>query len=182
MTSHRAAILFLLLPGLFWLTRPALGAQTPAPQKACAEPEQKQLDFWLGTWDLTWPGAKDGELGHGSNTITRIMDGCVVQENFSGEGATPLHGMSVSRFDPKSGGWKQTWVDNQGSYLDFTGEFKDGQMVLWRKFTLKDGKQVMQRMVFKNITPDAFDWSWEQSQDQGKTWSVQWPIHYKKRS
>ncbi len=110
------------------------------------------------------------------------MDGCVVQENFSGGGATPLHGMSVSRFDPKSGKWKQTWVDNQGSYLDFTGEFKDGQMILWRQDTRKDGKQVMQRMVFKNITPDAFDWSWEQSQDQGKTWTVQWPIHYKKRS
>jgi hypothetical protein len=23
----------------------------------CLQPEQKQLDFWVGEWDLTWPGA-----------------------------------------------------------------------------------------------------------------------------
>lgn len=159
------------------------GAQqnTTAQPKPCSEPEQKELDFWLGEWDLTWPGDKPNETDHGTNTIRRILDGCIVQENFSGGEAMHLRGQSVSVFDARDRKWKQTWVDNEGGYLDFVGEFKDGQMVLWRGATRPDGTKVMQRMVFKNITADEFDWSWEGSKDGGKTWTVVWPIHYKRR-
>jgi len=93
-----------------------------------------------------------------------------------------LHGTSVSIFDTHAGKWKQTWVDNQGAYLDFVGEFKDGQMTLQRETTGKNGAKAMQRMVWKNITANEFDWSWEASQDGGKTWQVQWPIHYKRKN
>ena len=44
-----------------------------------------------------------------------------------------------------------------------------------------DGKPVKMRMVFKNIRSDSLDWSWERSTDGGKTWTVQWPIHYTRR-
>jgi len=149
--------------------------------KPCSEPEQKQLEFWVGDWDLTWPGQNGGEAGHGTNSIKRIMDGCVVLENFSGENSMPLRGTSVSLFDARSGKWKQTWVDNQGSYLDFTGEFKGRQMILAREVVRPDGSRVQQRMVFKNITANQLDWSWERSLDGGKTWQVMWPIHYKRK-
>ena len=93
----------------------------------------------------------------------------------------PLRGKSVSVFDTPSAKWKQTWVDNQGAYLDFTGEFKDGQMILGREVTRPDGSKALQRMVYKNIKADAFDWSWEGSKDDGKTWQVVWPIRYQRR-
>lgn len=148
----------------------------------CALSQQRQFDFWLGNWDLTWPGEKSGEVAHGTNRIERILDGCVVEENFSGDSATHLRGISTSTFDVHAGKWKQTWVDNEGGYLDFVGEFKDGQMVLWREATRPNGIHVLQRMVWKNIARDEFDWSWEASEDSGKTWKVQWPIHYKRKS
>ena len=165
--------------GLFVLlsATPVLAASQP-----CSEPEQKQLEFWLGDWNLTWPGQNGGEAGHGTNSIKRVLDGCVVQENLSGEKSMPLRGTSVSLFDARAGKWKQTWVDNEGSYLDFTGEFKDGQMVLSREFMKPDGSKVQQRMVFKNIIPGEFDWIWERSLDGGKTWQVMWPIHYKRKA
>src|SRR5579872_1600272 len=97
----------------------SLPAQTVAAPQPCADIRQKQLDFWVGDWDLTWPGDHQGEVAHGSNSIQRVMDGCVVQENFSGGDAMALRGMSVSIFDPVAGKWKQTWVDNQGASLDF---------------------------------------------------------------
>jgi hypothetical protein len=154
----------------------------PAAQpKPCSEPQQKQLDFWVGEWDLTWPGNKEGQTDHGTNSVQRILDGCIVQENFSGADAIHLRGQSVSIFDATSGKWKQTWVDNEGGYLDFVGEFKDGQMVLAREATRPDGSKGLQRMVFKNITHDEFDWSWEGSKDGGKSWTVVWPIHYKRK-
>ena len=157
-----------------------LSAQKNAPSNPCAAPQQEQLDFWVGEWDLTWPGAKPAETGHGANSIHRIMDGCVVQENFSSL-SNHLRGTSVSTFDTTSGKWKQTWVDNEGGYLDFTGEFKDGQMILQREATGPSSAKFLQRMVWKNITANEFDWSWEASQDDGKTWQVKWPIHYKRK-
>jgi hypothetical protein len=161
-------------------------AAPPAPPNPyphpCAAPEQKQLDFWVGEWNLTWPGQNAGEVGRGTNSIKRILDGCVVQENFSGQDSMPLRGTSISIFDANAGRWKQTWVDNEGAYLDFAGEFKDGQMILQREATQKDGTKFLQRMVWKNISASEFDWSWEASRDGGKTWQVQWPIHYKRRS
>ncbi len=147
----------------------------------CMIAEQKQFDFWIGEWDLTWPGQKAGEVGHGTNSIKRILDGCVVQESFSAQ-QDHLRGTSVSTYDSRAGKWKQTWVDNEGGYLDFVGELKEGQLILQRQAIGKDGTKTLQRMVWKNISANELDWSWEGSRDGGKTWQVQWPIHYKRKS
>jgi hypothetical protein len=156
-------------------------AKSKAAPTPCEAPQQKQFDFWVGEWNLTWPGEKPGEVGHGTNSIKRIMDGCIVQESFSGGDAMHLRGTSVSVFDTNSGRWKQTWVDNEGGYLDFVGDFKSGQMTLQRE-TIRDGAKILQRMVWKNISSNEMDWSWEASRDGGKTWQVNWPIHYTRKN
>jgi hypothetical protein len=81
---------------------------TAAPPKPGSEPEQKPLEFWVGEWDLTWPGNNSGETAHGTNSIRRILDDCIVQENFSGRDAMTMRGQSVSIFDVRAGKWKQT--------------------------------------------------------------------------
>jgi len=159
------------------LTLPLTAQNTPP--SPCQAAQQKQLDFWVGEWDLTWPGEQAGSVEHGTNSIHRILDNCVIEENFSG-GASHLRGRSVSLFDATSHQWKQTWVDNEGGYLDFTGAFENRQMILGRS-AVREGKPILQRMVFKNITSNEFDWSWESSADGGKTWKVNWPIHYQRR-
>jgi len=174
------AVLLICLSG-FSVFAQQSGSPTTTPNP-CAAPEQKQLEFWVGEWDLTWPGEKQGEVGRGTNSVRRVLETCVVEENFSGEKAMHLRGISVSIFDTRAGKWKQTWVDNEGGYLDFVGEFKGGQMILSRDAVRPDGTKAMQRMIFKNITRNEFDWSWESSTDGGKTWQVQWPIHYKRKS
>ena len=172
-TYMTQTFLVLLFAQLFL---PALSAQANVQANPCSAPQQEQFNFWVGEWNLTWPGQNAGETGRGTNSIQRILDGCVVQENFSGGESMHLRGASVSSFDKKSGKWKQTWVDNEGGYLDFVGEFKDGQMIFQREGTRPDGTKVLQRMVWKNITSTEFDWSWEASLDGGKTWQVNWPI------
>jgi hypothetical protein len=172
------ALLLCLMLLVAWSSRQQTST---APPNSCAASEQRQLDFWVGEWDLTWTGNKAGEVQHGTNTIRRVLDGCVVEENFSGESDMHLRGKSLSIFDPNAAKWKQTWVDNEGGYLDFVGEFRGGQMILGREVTRPDGTRGMQRMVFKNISAHEFDWSWEGSKDAGKTWQVVWPIHYKRR-
>lgn len=148
-------------------------ASTPSPAEET--PQAARFDFWLGNWDLTSNGQPAG-----TNTITREYGGSVIMERFVGTGAARLEGLSVSVFNPNTGKWQQTWVDNQGGYLDFTGEFSGDRMVLSRRATIQ-GKEVLQRMVWCNIEPDSFDWNWERSDDNGATWQTVWPIHYVRR-
>ena len=143
---------------------------------ACTSPEARQFDFWLGEWHLTW-----GEQGRGTNRIEAILDGCVILEQFDGAPSTTFKGMSISTHNSETGLWQQTWVDNQGGYLDFTGTFQDGQMILSRNAIL-EGRPVKQRMVWHNINPNHLDWSWERSDDGGNTWQTVWQIHYKRKN
>ena len=170
--------LLALFASLMLFACSAVGQQASNP---CTAAEQKQLDFWVGEWDLTWPGAKDGEVAHGTNSIKRVLDGCVVEESFSAGDSGHLRGTSVSIFDNATHTWKQSWVDNEGGYLDFDGGIDEGHMYFKRE-AVKAGKKVLQRMIWKNVTANEFDWSWESSTDGGKTWQVQWPIHYKRKA
>lgn len=133
---------------------------------------ENQFDFWLGEWDCTW-----GEDGKGTNHVHYIMGGKVIQENFS---APDLKGMSVSVYDPERDLWCQTWVDNSGSYLDFTGKFEDAKMILSRDALVK-GEACKQRMVWYNIESNQFEWNWERSDDGGQTWRELWRIKYMRK-
>lgn len=144
-----------------------------APPTACDVPAARQFDFWVGTWTLRW-----GEHGRGTNVIRRILGGCVIEETFQGRMPDGLfRGKSVSVYDAREQRWKQTWVDSEGSYLDFTGAFEDGRMILQRR-AQRAGQSILQRMVWYNITDDQLDWNWEKSEDGGETWTTLWHIHY----
>ncbi len=132
-----------------------------------------QFDFWIGDWIVSW-----GNGATGTNHVSAILDGRVIQENFNGQPAIPLNGMSVSTYDTRLQKWRQTWVDNQQSYIDLIGQFENNQMTL---LTVPDDQPIRYRMIFYNITPNEFDWNWEKSDDQGNSWQLQWQIHYQRK-
>ncbi len=142
-------------------------------------PQAAQFDFWVGDWALTWGENRDQ---HGSNRITKILDDKVIFEHFTSHSpASPgYEGMSHSVWDTASNQWKQTWVDSQGTYLDFTGGWDDGKMILARQ-TVREGQPVRQRMVWYDITTDTFEWHWERSLDDGATWEIMWHISYQRK-
>lgn len=155
-------------------------------QKPCSSPEARQFDFWVGEWDLasrmkTGLGEDDWAEGKASNSIKAVLNGCVIVESFNGHPAVELQGMSVSSWNPQLGLWQQTWVDNQGGYLDFVGGFEDRKMILSREAE-REGKTILQRMVFENIAEDSLDWNWERSEDGGTTWTLLWHLHYTRKS
>ncbi|MEE9226505.1 MAG: DUF1579 family protein [Acidobacteriota bacterium] len=165
-------MLFSVLPGR---AQQADGPPPPDPPPPCSRPEAGQFDFWVGDWDLEW-----GEGKTGTNSIHKVMGGCVITEEFDGSPSSKLRGMSVSSYDPIKKKWKQTWVDNQGGYLDFVGEYRDGKMVLQRNATF-EGKPILQRMVWYAITENGLKWNWERSRDGGKSWETLWKIAYTRR-
>lgn len=162
----------------FALLLAGLHAAAQQPQPGCDSPESKQFDFWLGEWDLSYKGP-DGKVAHSRNRITRILDGCSVLEEFTGAPGVPLNGRSYSTYDRNAQRWKQTWVDNMGSYLDFVGGLADDRMILMRD-AQRQGRRFKQRMVWQDIRPDALKWLWQRSDDGGDTWITQWEIDYKR--
>ena len=132
------------------------------------------FDFWLGTWRCTWDG------GEGTNTITRTLDDHVILERFTAAGAEPFEGMSMSVFDPAQG-WRQTWVDSNGSYWHFVGGHDEAGDLCFTTPGPVDAERLVKRMVFSDITPDAFAWRWESSPD-AVTWTQRWAIDYRRAS
>ena len=128
------------------------------------------FDFWIGEWDCAFEG------GHAINTITRELDGKVIQERFVADQPQSYEGLSVSVHDGHSGAWRQTWVDQSGNYWNFVGALVDGDPSFGTPAPV-DQDNVYKRMVFSNITQEAFDWRWESSPD-GQAWTVNWEIAY----
>ena len=131
----------------------------------------RQFDFWLGEWDCTWHA--DGLEHIGTNSVYADLGGMVLVENFDGRPSLNYQGLSYSVYDRKAQCWKQTWVDSEGVYLDFSGGFENGAMELRR---VADG--ALFRMRWERIDPNGFDWSYQRSDDGGQTWTALWEIGY----
>lgn len=132
------------------------------------------LDFWLGSWVVSWTGG-----GHGTNTIRRILDERVIEESFEGADAeSTLKGRSLSMRDGL-GHWRQIWVDSTGAYLDFDGVEVDGR-IAFQRAAVVEGEAVLQRMVWLDVTPDSLRWQWQRSRDGGASWDVIWKIDYQR--
>ena len=135
------------------------------------------FDFWLGKWNATW--SDSAGTYHATNTITRKMDGHFIHESFEilDGPMKGFKGESFSTLDKQSGQWKQTWIDNQGAYLDFVGKEEGGIKIFERNFVNKAGDTIRQRMRFMNIKTDSFDWDWQRSKN-GAEWKLLWALKY----
>ena len=170
---YRVAIVGAVLLATAIGTGPVMAQdEQPAP---CSTEEYRQLDFWVGEWNAAWDDG-EGNIVHGSNTITRELGDCMIEENFNGNPGNALEGHSISMYVPRLGHWKQIWMDNQGGFLDFSG----GPDEEGFHFTMERPSEQAPhlRMVFRNITDNSFDWHWQRSQDGGETWEDSWHIQY----
>lgn len=140
---------------------------------------ENEYDFWVGEWNATWKNA-DGTEVHGSNMIEKTLDGKVLQEHFN-DPNTGFKGTSISVYNPRNKSWHQAWADNQGGYFNFIGE-TDGEKRIFKTLPVeKNGKTIILRMVFYNITDTSMTWDWESSNDGGKTWNLNWQIEYTRK-
>lgn len=143
--------------------------------------ENTWFDFWVGKWEATWTES-DGKIGRGTNTITKILDNTVIQENFRiDEGASKGYlGTSISVYNPQKKTWHQGYADNQGAYFNLVGEREGNKRIFKTDVEVKDNKRIFQRMVFYEITGNSMQWDWESTEDGGNTWKLNWRISYKR--
>ncbi len=127
--------------------------------------EYQQFDFWLGEWDVEVAGQKVAR-----SRIEKISDGCIVQENWMPSGGPP--GKSWNFYNSITGKWEQVWVGGGGGVLKLEGEFKDGAMRYTGTTPARSGSPTMERLTFTPTADHGVHQFWEQSNDEGKTWTV----------
>lgn len=147
-----------------------------APSKPCAKrPESRLFDFWIGEWEVRNP---KGQVA-GTNSVQLILGDCVIAENWkSVRGNT---GKSFNFYDVGTGKWHQLWVDDRGGVLRLAGEYRDGAMRFEGETKSGEGKKTLERLTFTPLADGRVRQFWEQSVDDGKTWSVAFDGTYIKK-
>ena len=82
---------------------------------ACEAAGYHQLDFWIGRWEVR-SIRPDGTLNPAQpSVIERELDGCVVEENWTGTAR------SINTYDAASRQYHQQYIDVSGSHMLLTG-------------------------------------------------------------
>lgn len=142
--------------------------------------EAQQFDFWIGQWDVTaWSGVIMPGSQPGFNDVHPILEHCIVFENWKGPSGG--EGKSFNYFDTNLNKWRQIWMDDSGSALDYTGEFRDGAMRFTGWTLDSQGHRVEQKLTFTPIDSNTVRQTFEASSDAGKTWAVTFDGRYVRR-
>ncbi|MGS2726699.1 hypothetical protein ACU8DI_08820 [Psychroserpens sp. BH13MA-6] len=164
-----------ILPILFSLFTALSFSQNPSCN--CCSDTQKAFDFWVGEWTVTKP---DGTLA-GHNTITKIQNGCVLEENWISANGS-YTGTSHNYYNSNTQQWEQLWIDNQGQSLHLKGHRKGNQMVLKSdEFTNKAGKPYYHRITWTTNDDGSVRQYWETITD-GTNVTVAFDGLYKKKT
>jgi hypothetical protein len=147
----------------------------PSPS-ACASPDNRRLDFWIGDWDAFDADApRDAAIARAR--VDPIAAGCALHELY--EQSDGLIGDSILSFDPVRKQWQQTWVTNHGSLMVIAGNFTQGALVLEGEVHLADGRTVLQRITWK-AEDDGVRESAVLSKDGGTSWAPAFDVVFRK--
>lgn len=148
----------------------ATGQETPG----CDPDHQGQFDFWIGEWEV-----RTSQGLAGTNTVSRLLDGCILQEKWTSASGT--HGTSLNFYNPSIDRWQQFWVWQNGTTLEFEGEYTDGKMILEGSSVGQDGVAVMNRITWFDNPDGTVRQLWEQS-PEGTSWTTVFDGMYRKKS
>jgi len=139
------------------------------------DPEHRRFDFWIGEWNVKNHAGQPV----GKSRIEKMLGGCVILENWTG--GTGYEGKSLNFIDPGTGKWRQTWVDNRGGKIEFTGSFDEkGNLVYYADATDQNGKPIRRRLTFFNLADGRVRQFSQRSMDNEKTWHVEYDFTYAK--
>lgn len=129
----------------------------------CSDESSKDFDFWIGEWDV----AANGQFA-GTNSIRPILDGCVLQETWTGAGGSA--GSSFNFYNPQTKSWQQFWVWRNGTTLELAGGYSEGKMVLEGESRDREGNPVLNRITWYNNPNRTVRQHWQISKDDGASW------------
>ena len=150
----------------------------PAPPP-CSAAEYRAFDFWVGSWDVFAAG-QPAQVA--TSEIESMFGGCAIRETWK-PGTSPGGG-SFTMFDRDRKQWRQAWVDNSGTRVDFDGGMAGDKMILtgWWPNVGGPGKHALIRMTYSREAEGVVRQHGEQSVDHGLSWTTSFDFHYRPRA
>jgi hypothetical protein len=187
-TPERVALV--LLAGSALLLTAHLGAQTapntPAKEAATGSSErdgQHDFDFELGSWEIhlqkrlrPLTGSNDWVRFDGTSVTRKVWDGRAQLEEFETDGAAgKIEGLTLRTYNPQTHQWSLYWANSKSGTMDppQVGKFKDGHGEFYA-MDKQDGKPILVRFVWSDVTTKKPHFEQSFSDDGGKTWEVNW--------
>jgi hypothetical protein len=147
---------------------------------------QHDFDFEIGTWKIHLKRLKDRLVGSttwvefdGSSVTRKVWDGRANLEEFETDSPDGVHieGMTLRLYDPQTHQWSLYWANSKSGAIGqpTIGEFKNGRGEFFdTEPSGPEGRSILVRFVWSNITPNSAHFEQSFSDDGGKTWEVNW--------
>jgi len=162
----------------------AIGNKIPLPSAASAADGARDFDFHFGTWKthihrLLKPltGSNAWADYDGIAVVSKVWGGrgSLLELEANGPGGH-IQGLGLRLFNPQSHQWSLNWV-NGGSDPFMTtpmvGKFANGQGRFYDQEDFQ-GRVIMSRNGFSEITPNSSHFEQAFSDDAGQTWETNW--------
>ncbi len=156
----------------------ALAAE-PVAEVAAGRDGRHDFDFNIGTWTTDIRRTLDPFAGgrrvvdlHGTVVVRPVWAGAAQLEEIEADGALGhMQGLTMFLYNPTSRQWSQTFVSSRdGSFAGtLVGTFDGGRGELVGADTV-DGRAILVRGVWSDITADAHRFEESFSDDGGRTW------------
>jgi hypothetical protein len=154
-----------------------------APSRAAEHDGQHDFDFNFGTWKthvsrLVHPLAdsKTWTAYDGTSIVRKVWNGRASLFELDVRGpAGHIEGVGLRLYNPQSHQWNLNWTNSSVGMLDgaMIGEFKDGHGLFYSAENF-EGRNILVRNGFSDITPESSRFEQAFSADGGKTWETNW--------
>ncbi len=167
----------------------ALAQQNSDPAKTSVQPTsaerdgQHDFDPLIGAWKyhlkkLLHPltGSTNWTEFDGTGVCYKIWDGRAQLDTIEVDSPTGhIEGLTLRLYNPQTHQWRLYWANSKNGILDppQIGEFKNGRGEFYAQ-DLLNGKSIIIRFVWTNMTTNTPHFEQSFSDDGGKTWELNW--------
>jgi hypothetical protein len=167
----------------------ALAQQSTRAAEADARPAtverdgQHDFDFNIGTWKTHLRRLKEPLSGsttwveyEGTTVVRKVWGGRANLAELEADGpAGHLQVLSLRLYNPQARQWSLSSASSRSGTLSVptVGEFRDGRGEFYDQ-EIFNGRMILVRNIWSNITADSCRFEQSFSDDGGKTWEVNW--------
>jgi hypothetical protein len=161
-------------------------AKTSVPPISTEHDGQHDFDFEIGTWKIHLKRLDGRLVGStkwvefdGTSVTRKVWDGRANLEEFETDkpGSGHIEGLTLRLYDPKTRQWNLYWATSKSGAMGAPtiGEFKNGRGEFFdTEPSGPNGRSILVRFVWSDITPNSAHFEQSFSDDGGKTWEVNW--------
>jgi hypothetical protein len=179
----RCSLVVVLQPFLAWPNPNA--AKTSVQHTRAERVGQHDFDFEIGTWKIHLKRLEHRLTGSttwvefdGTSVTRKVWDGRADLEEFEVDSSTGhIEGMTLRLYDPQTHQWSLYWATSKSGTMGpaTIGEFKNGRGEFFdTEPSGPNGRAILVRFVWSDITPNSAHFEQSFSDDGGKTWEVNW--------